>query len=103
MRIETGTARVCFLAAGVIAAQILWLSPLGGALVAAFNFLAYASLTLLVWIATGGRRPLAVPGGVILLGACASSPAEAIAAAALAAGTLFFLQGKPACAESSPR
>jgi hypothetical protein len=70
---------------------------------AVFSFLAYASVTLLLWIATGGRRPLAVPGGVIVLGACALNPVVAAAAAALTAGTLFFLQGKPLCVESSPR
>ena len=94
------TENICLGAAVAIGAQILWLSPLAGPSVMLFNFLAYASLTLLLWIAARGRRPLTVPGGVILLGACASDPALAAAAAVLTAGTLFFLQGKPA---SSPR
>jgi hypothetical protein len=86
-----------------VAAQILWLNSLAGPAVLAFNFLAYASLTLLLWIATRGRHPFAVPAGVILLGACALNPFVAAAAALLTAGPLFFLQGKPVCAESSPR
>jgi hypothetical protein len=97
------TERFCLLAAAVVTAQILWLSPLPSPLVTVFNLLAYASLTLLLWIATRGRRPVAVPAGVTLLGACALNPALAAAAAVLTAGTLFFLQGKPLCAESSPR
>ena len=97
------TDRFCLLAAAAVTAQILWLSALPGPLVTVFNFLAYASLTLLLCIATRGRRPLAVPAGVTLLGACALNPAVAAAAAALTAGTLFFLQGKPECAESSLR
>jgi len=51
------TEPLCLGAAAAVAAQILWLTPLG--------------------------------------------PAVAAAAAALTAGTLFFLQGKPVCAESS--
>jgi len=90
-------------AAAAVAAQILWVSPLAGPLVMVFNFLAYASLTLLLWIATRGRRPVAVTGGVIALGACALDPALAAVAALPTAGTLFFLQGKPICAESSRR
>jgi len=78
-------------------------APSPNSLVMVFNFLAYASLTLLLWIATRGRRPVAVTGGVIALGACALDPALAAVAALLTAGTLFFLQGKPRCAESSPR
>jgi hypothetical protein len=97
------TDQLCLVGAAVIGAQILWLSALAGPLVLVFNFLAYASLTLLLWIATRGRRPLAVPGGVIVLGACVLDPVVAAAAASLTAGTLFFLQGKPVCAESSPR
>jgi hypothetical protein len=92
------TESVCFTAAVAIGAQILWLSPLAGAPVMVFNLIAYVSLTLLLWIATRGRRPLAVAGSVILLGACVGDPALAAAAAVLTAGTLFVLQGKPASA-----
>jgi VanZ family protein len=35
-----------------------------------WHFLAYGALTLLLWIATDGRRPALVVGGVMLLGAC---------------------------------
>src|ERR687895_149289 len=97
------TDRFCLLAAAAVALQIVLLGSVSGPLVVVFNVLAYASLTLLLWIATRGRRPLAVPGGGLLLGACASNPALATAAAVLTAGSLFFLQGKPVCAESSPR
>jgi hypothetical protein len=90
--------RIPLAAAAAIGALILWLSPLAGAPVMLFNLLAYASLTLLLWIAARGRRPLAVPAGVIVLGACAGDPALAAAAAVLTAGTLFVLQGKPAFA-----
>jgi hypothetical protein len=97
------TDRVALVAALAVALEIFWLGPLPGPLAAAFSFLAYASLTVLLWIAARGRRPVAVPAGVMLLGACALNPAPAVAAACLTAGTLFFLQGKLACAESSPR
>ena len=97
------TDRFCLLACAAVGLQILLLGSVSGPLVVVFNVLAYASLTLLLWIATRGRRPVAVPGSVILLGACASNPALAAAAAVLTAGSLFFLQGKPVCAESSPR
>ncbi|HEV3008387.1 MAG TPA: VanZ family protein [Burkholderiales bacterium] len=82
-----------------------------------WHFLAYAALTLLLWIATDGRRPFLVVTAVILLGAgdelrqallpARSADAFDFAADALAAVvtgcTLLFLQGKPVCAESSPR
>ncbi|HWM44573.1 MAG TPA: hypothetical protein VNP36_19195 [Burkholderiales bacterium] len=94
------TENICLGAAAAIGAQILWLSsapyPPAAPFSVLWNFLAYASLTLLLWIAARGRRPLAVPGGVILLGACVGDPALAAAAAVLTAATLFFLQGKPA-------
>src|SRR5688572_24711721 len=35
-----------------------------------WHVLALGALTLLLWIATDGRRPAAVVGGVVLLGAC---------------------------------
>jgi hypothetical protein len=92
---RVSVTRFCLFAAAAVAVQILWLSPLAGPSVMLFNFLAYASLTLLLWIAAHGRRPLAVPVGVILLGACVSDAALAAAAAVLTAATLFFLQEKP--------
>ena len=97
------TKRASLGAAAVVSLLVLVLSSVPGPLALVFNFLAYASLTVLLWIATHGRRPLAVPLGVILLGACALNPALAAAAAVLSAGTLFVLQGKPVCAESLPR
>jgi len=68
-----------------------------------WNFLAYAALTLLLWIATDGKRPWLVPGAVMFLGACMADLAAAAPAAVITAGALSFLQGKPACVESSPR
>jgi hypothetical protein len=97
------TDRFCLLASAAVGLQILLLGSVSGPLVVVFNVLAYASLTLFLWIATRGRRPIAVPGSVILLGACTSNPAVAAAAAVLTAGSLFLLQGNPVCAESSPR
>ena len=97
------TPKFALAAAAAICVQILLLSSVTGPLVTVFNVLAYASLTVLLWIATRGRRPIAVPASVILLGACASNPAVAAAAAVLTAGSLFLLQGNPVCAESSPR
>ena len=68
-----------------------------------WNFLAYAALTLLLWIAADGERPWLVPGTVMFLGACMADLAVAAPAAVITAGALSFLQGKPACAESLPR
>jgi hypothetical protein len=68
-----------------------------------WHFLAYAGLTLVLWIATDGRRPLVVSGVVMLLGAMLAEFAAAAPAAALTAGALFLLQGKSQCAESLPR
>ena len=68
-----------------------------------WHFLAYAGLTLVLWIATDGRRPLVVSAAVMLLGAMLAEFAAAAPAAALTAGTLFLLQGKSPCVESSPR
>jgi VanZ family protein len=108
-------------AALAVVAQIFTLNALPFELVEpwdkVWHFLAYAALTLLLWIATEGRRPLLVVSGVMLLGAGdelrqALLPARVadgfdFAADALAAGltgaTLLFLQGKRPCAESLPR
>ncbi|HEU5178975.1 MAG TPA: hypothetical protein VFU24_16100 [Burkholderiales bacterium] len=68
-----------------------------------WNFLAYAALTLVLWIATDGNRAWLVPGAVMFLGACMADLAAAAPAAVVTAGALSFLQGKPTCAESSPR
>ena len=68
-----------------------------------WSFLAYAALTLVLWIATDGKRPWLVPGAVMFLGAWMVDFAAAAPAAMITAGALSFLQGKPACAESSPR
>ena len=68
-----------------------------------WSFLAFAALTLVLWIATDGNRPWLVPGAVMFLGACMADLAAAAPAAVITAGALSFLQGKPACVESSPR
>jgi hypothetical protein len=93
---------------GAIVAMIAWLNAAPYALAqpwdAVWHLLAYASLTMLAWIGADGRRPLALTGGVMLLGACLSDLAAAAPAAALTSALLFFLQGKQrACAESSQR
>jgi hypothetical protein len=95
--------RIELAGAAAIAAQILWLSSVAGPLATVFNFLACAALTLLLWIATRGRRPVAVTGGVAALGLFVADPWAAAAAALLTGGTLYVLQGKPACAASSQR
>ena len=93
---------------GAIVAMIAWLNAAPYALAqpwdAVWHLLAYASLTLLLWIGADGRRPLVLTGGVVLLGACFSDLVAALPAAAATSALLFFLQGKQrACAESSPR
>jgi hypothetical protein len=94
-------------AAAAIVLQILILAASPYALAqpwhTLWHFLAYAGLTLLLWIATDGRRPLVLAGAVMLLGAVLAHFAAAVPAAALTAGALFLLQGKPRCVESSPR
>jgi VanZ family protein len=60
------------LCAGVLVLQIFALGSLSFELFEPwdkiFHFLAYAALTLLLWIATDGRRPLVVVVGVMGLG-----------------------------------
>jgi hypothetical protein len=94
-------------AAGAIVLQILILGASPYALAqpwdTLWHFLAYAALTLVLWIASDGRRPLALTGAVMLLGAGMADFAVAAPAAALTAGALFLLQGTSTCAESSPR
>ena len=82
-----------------------------------WHFLAYAGLTLLLWIATDGKRPALVVGAVMVLG-CGDELRQALiptrsadildfaadaAAAVITGGTLLFLQGKRSCVESLPR
>jgi len=78
-------------------AQIAWLDASPYVLAqpwdTLWHLLAYAALTLLAWIATGGRRPLAAPSAVLLAGACLADLATAAPAAVVTAGVLFFLQG----------
>jgi hypothetical protein len=94
-------------AAAAIVLQILMLGASPYALAqpwdTLWHFLAYAALTLVLWIATDGRRPLAVTGAVMLFSAAMADFAAAAPAAALTAGALFLLQGSSKCAESSPR
>jgi VanZ family protein len=84
-----------------------------------WHFLAYSTLTLLLWIGTDGRRPVAVVALVMVLGAMdelrqAFVPtrtadsmdflADLCAAFVTAAALAFFTRGKAKpCAESSPR
>jgi len=68
-----------------------------------WHFLAYAALTLVLWIATDGRHPLVITGAVLLFGAAMAHFAAAAPATVLTAGALFLLQGASKCAESSPR
>ena len=86
-----------------IAAQVLLLSSTTGAPVAVFNFIAFAAITLLLWIATRGRWPGQVTGASAAGGFLVADPLAAVAAALVAGITLYFLQGKPACAASSRR
>jgi len=93
--------------AAAIAAQIVLLGSTAYTIAqpwdTLWNFLAYAALALVLWIATDGNRPWLVPGAVMFLGACMADLAAAAPAAVVTAAALSFLQGKPACAESSPR
>jgi VanZ family protein len=83
-----------------------------------WHFLAYGALTLLLWIATGGRRPVLVVAAVMLLGGIdelrqawlperSADPldflADLAAAFATAACLGFFSRRKTVCAESSAR
>jgi hypothetical protein len=93
-------------AALAVAAQIVLLDltyPLAQPFATLWHLLAYASLTLFLWIATRGRRPFAVPLAVIAFGALAQDAFPAAVAASAIAAILFVLQGKLVCAESSPR
>jgi VanZ family protein len=110
----TSSVRFWALAGAVaLVAQIFTLNALPFELVEpwdkVWHFLAYAALTLLLWIAADGRRPLLLVTLVMLLGAgdelrqallpARSADALDFAADALAAAltgaTLLFLQARP--------
>ena len=111
----------CLFCAGVLVLQIFSLGALPFELAepgdTLWHVLAYAALTLLVWIAGGSRRPLALIVAVMALGFAdelrqglvpgrAASVADFLAdalAAALTGGMLFFKTRGPVCAESSAR
>ena len=92
----------------LLAGEVLFLRTLqplapGGALVRA---LLYAALALVLWIAADGRRPAAVIGGVMLLGALEAAALHdfvAAAAAAIATGAAlsWFTGREKPCVESS--
>jgi len=69
---EPRAANWSLLCAGVLVMQVFVLGSLPFELFEPwdkmFHFLAYAALTLLLWIATDGRRPLVVVVGVMGLG-----------------------------------
>ena len=110
----------CFVCAGALVGQLFAIGALPYELAEPwdkiFHGLAYASLTTLLWIATDGRWPLAVTGGLMALGfvdelcqgAVATRGADVtdFLANALAAGvtgfTLFYMRNK-LCVESSQR
>src|SRR5712691_3124758 len=73
MRTEQArTSLWCFVCAGALIGQLFAIGALPYELAEPwdkiFHCLAYASLTLLLWIATDGRWPLAVTGGLMALG-----------------------------------
>jgi VanZ family protein len=111
MRIDR-TRIWALLGALALVAQIFTLNALPFELVEPWDklwhFLAYAALTLLLWIGTDGRRPFLVVAAVMLLGAGdelrqallparhadALDFAADVFAAALTGATLLYLQGK---------
>ena len=96
MRIERAQY---FVAAAVIALQIVAFnaSPYAPAQEwdIVWTFLAYAGLTLMLWIGTDGQRPWLVPGAVMFLGAWMVDFAAAAPAVAITAGALSLFQPKP--------
>jgi VanZ family protein len=115
-------ARWCLLCAAVLVVQIFSLSSLPfeirEPMDKVFHVLAYGSLTMMLWIATGGRRPVLLVAGVMALGLVDEARqafiptrsadlmdffADALAACTVGA-VLYWKQGarKP-CAESSAR
>jgi VanZ family protein len=115
-------SRWCLLCAAVLVTQIFSLSSLPFELREpmdkVFHGLAYGSLTMMLWIATGGRRPVLLVVGMMALGLVdevrqsfiptRTADVMDFVADALAAGlvgaVMYWKQGarKP-CAESSAR
>jgi VanZ family protein len=109
----------CFFCAGVLVLQVFSLGALPfdmGAWDRVWHFLAFSALTLLLWIATDGRRPMLVIVGVMALGAFdemrqAGVPARSAdtfdfladaVAAAITGAVLYWKTGaNQQCAESS--
>ncbi len=110
------------LCAGLLGMQIAWLGSLPFELFEPwdriFHVLAFAALTLLLWIAADGRRPLLVVAGVMALSLAdeirqALIPARsadsldffvgALAAACVGAVLYWKTGEKKPCVESSPR
>jgi len=121
MRIEQKFSALCALA---MLAQIFTLGSIPFEIAEpwdkVWHLLAYSALTLLLWIATDGRRPVLVVAAVMVLGALDEARqaflplrsadsmdffADLCAAVATAGALAFFSarsKAKP-CAESSPR
>jgi VanZ family protein len=113
------TKNWCFFCAGVLVLQVLSLAALPfdpGGWDRVWHFIAFSALTLLLWIATDGRRPLLVIVAVMALGLIdelrqAASPARSAdvfdfladsVAAAITGAVLYWKTGATkACAESS--
>ena len=110
----------CLACSLVLVAQIFSLGALPFELLEPWDkvvhFLAYSALALMLWIATDGRRPVLVVGGVMLLGALdelrqAAIPArsadlydflaDAVAALGTGAALSWSTGAKKPCAESS--
>jgi VanZ family protein len=125
MRTEARLAvqRFSMICALVMLAQIFTLSSIPFEIAEPWDkmwhVLAYSALTLLLWIASDGRRPVLVVAAVMVLGAMdelrqAFLPlrtadsmdffADLCAAVVTASALAFFTRGKAKlCAESSPR
>jgi VanZ family protein len=123
MRTEPPALRnFALIAALLLVAQIFSLSSLPFDLQEpwdkVWHFIAYASLAMLLWIATDGRRPMLLIAGVIVLGALdefrqAAIPSRgadmldfgADALGAMLTGTLMLWKtgAKKPCVESSAR
>src|SRR5215467_14591289 len=121
MRTEQArTSLWCFVCAGALIGQLFAIGALPYELAEpwdkVFHGLAYASLTLLLWIGTDGRWPLPVTGGLMALGfvdeLCQSAvPTRgadvtdflANALAVGATGFALFVLREKLCAESSRR
>jgi VanZ family protein len=120
MRIEQKFSLACALA---MLAQIFTLGSIPFEIAEpwdkVWHLLAYSALTLLLWIATDGRRPVLVVAAVMVLGALDETRqaflplrsadsmdflADLCGAIATASALTFFARGKAKpCAESSPR